>query len=124
MTQTFWVPGPLPNLSDIIKASKGFKGRGVGYSRLKAKWTAIVEARIKQERIVPARGPVKISYTWHELAMRRDPDNVRAAAKFVNDGLVEAGIIANDNAKYVYGLADDFVWKSATPGVLVTVEEV
>ena len=55
--------------------------------------------------------------------MRRDKDNIRFAAKFILDALVEAGVIDNDNWACVGSLSDDYLVNKANPRVIVELEE-
>jgi len=120
LTQTFFVPGPLPGMNEILKAAKGFRGRGIGYSRLKAQWDKIVSAYAKAAKLTPAIGPVTIDFYWIEPNARRDRDNVAAAKKFAIDGLVTAGVLPGDGPKVVVGFSDKFGCDKARPGVWVT----
>lgn len=65
--------------------------------------------------------PVYISFTWFEESRRRDPDNVVFAKKFILDGMVKAGIIPDDNYKWVVGFEDVVLYGEATPRVEIEV---
>lgn len=65
--------------------------------------------------------PVTVEFLWVEKDRRRDLDNVAFAKKFVLDGLVQAGVIADDNAKHVVGLSDSFAYDKSNPRVVVTI---
>ena len=77
---------------------------------------------IKAARLKPM-GKADVRFTWVEPDMRRDKDNVRFAAKFILDALVEAGVLANDGWKQVGGLSDLFLVSKADPRVVVELEE-
>lgn len=66
--------------------------------------------------------PIQIRCTWYEKTTRMDIDNRRASVKFILDGMQKAGLIPNDNRKYVCGLFDEFV-KSDNDGVVVEIIE-
>ena len=53
--------------------------------------------------------PCVIHFTWHMRSARLDPDNVAFAKKFLEDSMVKAGAIPNDNFKHIKGFVDDFV---------------
>ena len=55
--------------------------------------------------------------------MRRDIDNVRFAAKFVLDALVETGVIPNDTQRYVRSISDRFMVNPKEPRIIVEMEE-
>lgn len=50
--------------------------------------------------------PCALIITWYVKNKRKDADNIAFAKKFILDGLVEAGVLPNDNRKYVQGFAD------------------
>ncbi len=116
---TLWVPGPLPNLNDIIASAKGCGGRGRGYSVMKSQWTHLVANLAKRSR-VPRFERAHFEFTWREKSKLRNPDNIAAAHKFVFDGLVLAKVLDNDGWSQVSGWNDRFE-VSLTPGVLVEI---
>jgi len=120
MTQTFFVPGPLPGMNEIVAAAKGNGGRGYMYSKMKAEWNTIVCLHAKAAKLTAATGPVTVDFYWYEPSARRDRDNVAAAKKFVLDGLVTAGVLPGDGPKVVVGFSDKFGCDKARPGVWVT----
>ena len=91
----FWIPGPLPAQNEIIKAAKGFGGRGIGYAKIKAEWTSTIAWIIKAAH-VPPMARVRCEFEWVSLDKRHDPDNIEAGQKFVWDALKVAGVLAND----------------------------
>ena len=121
---SLWIPGPLPNLNDMLDAAKGSGGRGMGYSAMKKAWSEVVWAAALQARIQrpgPFAGPVHVSFLWIERDQRRDIDNVAAAKKFILDGLVTARVLSGDGWKGVQGFSDHFAVDAARPGVHVTI---
>lgn len=117
----FWVAGKVPSLNElldsksraptamrsIIMRRKPVKGKGgerwCEYNEIKQSWKA---------RTVRALGTpfVRVesayfAYLVVEETMKRDPSNICSAAiKFIEDGLVEAGVIPNDGWKQVKGI--------------------
>jgi len=116
---TFWIPGPLPGLNEMIAAAKSGRGAGNAYSRQKRVWTETCGLLAKASKVPPATR-VQISFEWIESNQRRDPDNIAAARKFVLDGLVQAGLLPNDGWGEIAGFSDSFR-VGAQPGVRVTV---
>lgn len=123
MIQTFFIPGVLPGLNEVIDArAKRLKsGRGNLYTLMKRKECESIEWLIKQDKLEPM-GRVKVSFTWYEASKRRDPDNVRVGAKFILDALVKAKVLATDGWAGIAGLTDTFIYRPETPGVEVTLE--
>ena len=110
-------------MNEIIKAAKGFKGRGYGYAKLKKTWTETVWALAKKAELRPVKR-AWFRFLWIEPNKKRNPDNVAAGGrKMVFDGLVTAKVIENDGWGQVAGWADSFA-VGHTPGVRVEIEEI
>lgn len=126
-TYSFFVPGPLPSLNDIIDANKQTKTRsgkmlvGLGYTGMKERWGNAIVAIIRRAKVPPIKR-VRVLFQWMESKRNRDPDNVAAGKKFVFDALVKAGVIENDGWKQVAGFSDVFI-VSDRPGVEVSVRD-
>jgi hypothetical protein len=116
-----WIPGPLPGLNEVIDAAKGYGGRGYGYSKLKRQWTNTIDLLARAAK-VPSFSRVHMAYRWVERNQRRDPSNVACAKKFVEDGLVEADVLANDGWKQIAGFSDEFE-VGPEAGVAVSLKE-
>lgn len=119
MTQSFFVPGPLPGMNEYA----GTKTRW-HYKRMKSEWGATIRYYIKQEKLQPmARAEIK--FLWIEKDRRRDPDNIMSAQKFVLDAIVTAGLMNNDGWNQIEGIAHRFqvAGKGDNPGVLVFMSE-
>jgi hypothetical protein len=124
VTAQLWVAGPLPSLNDWIAAAKGSGGRGAGYARLKRQWTETVWALAKQARLPRFVRPVQLVFLWRERDKRRDKDNVAAGGrKPIMDGLVDAGVLLDDDWNGVDSWIDQFAIDAAAPGCLVTIAE-
>lgn len=137
MTSSLWVPGPLPNLNDFLRASKQGFLRGRGYTVMKQQWGGIVANLARRARL-PRFERVLLQFDWREANRRRDPDNLVAGGrKIILDSLVKAEVLPNDGWAHVLGWTDTFAvdgpdttWYcngSAIPrgpGVLVTITEV
>lgn len=117
---TVFIPGPLPSLNDLIGAAKGYKGRGTGYSRLKALWTGAIAGHVRKARL-PRIEHARLRFHWVEKTTRRDPDNVAGGGrKLVLDGLVVAGVLTDDSWLHVLSWEDTWS-KGAKPGVHVII---
>jgi len=119
MTQTFFVPGPLPGANDIVR--KHWRV----YTNLKKQWGAVVGYALMAAKIQPL-ALAHISFEWHEPVrqrkQRRDPDNIIFGEKFVLDAIVVCGILPDDGMDEVLSLTH--TWKqvksSQRGGVQVT----
>lgn len=87
------IPGEMPGMNEIVAAAKSHYGQ---YSKMKKTNTQLSAWLFKK---VPKKKRIFLDITWIAKDMRRDPDNIAAAVKFIWDGLVEAGVIKNDGWK-------------------------
>lgn len=123
LTLRLWIPGVFPGMNEITKAAKSGRGRGNGYSRMKASNDARVVYAVKGVPF-PKFGRARFQFIWHEPSKRRDPDNVIAGQKFVFDGLVKGGVLPGDGWTVVAGISHDFAVSPDRPGVEVSIVEV
>lgn len=78
-----------------------------GGAQLKKDMTDLVQLLVRNEK--PIDYPVRIGFIWY-YSSKHDFDNIRFACKYVLDGLVKAGVLPNDNQKWVKGFdGDDFI---------------
>lgn len=138
----FFVPGKVPSLNDLLEARGAraptlgsiilrrrpgkAKSRGARfdlYNDIKQDW--------KQRTIRALSAPfVRVQrayfgYLVVEETLKRDPSNIcSAAVKFIEDGLVEAGVIPNDGWDNVLGIRVNWVHrKGREPGVYVVMSD-
>lgn len=113
----FTVQGRLPGLNEYIDACRRNK-----YQAAKMKREAEDLIALFAKRIPAVKGPVQMSFVWHERSRKRDPDNVAFAKKFVLDALVKLKKLPNDNATFIRGLRDQFAY-GGSEGVAVLILE-
>ena len=98
------VKGQLAYLNEHDEANRANK---FGGAKLKKIMTDMVVIQLKNREKV--QKPCKIAFIWH-FSTAHDFDNIRFAAKYVLDGMQKAGVLPNDNQKWVTGfLGDSFV---------------
>jgi hypothetical protein len=118
MTQSFFVPGPIPGMNDYIG-----KGQRWCYTTDKKKWSQVIAFHIRHAKVQPV-GPVYVHFLWREKNRRRNPDNFAAIGKkFCLDALQQCGILKNDGWAEIIGWSDTWVIDREKPGVLITLEE-
>lgn len=98
MTQKLTISGSLTALNDYINAERANR---FAAAKIKKAETERVAWSARVQKLKRTVGRVNLVFTWYEKNRRRDPDNVHFGAKFVNDGLVEAGILSNDSQKHI-----------------------
>ena len=118
-TQTLIIPCELPDLNTTLSESKRHWSK---YSRLKREYTALVAALARRQLRPVVSGRVHLSFVWYCRNRRKDPDNVCSAKKFIIDGLVTAGILANDGWQQVSSFSDTFEIDPVNPRVEVIIK--
>lgn len=114
---TFTVPGELPDLNQIIKASKSHY---MAYSNMKKDYTALVMISAQK---LPKIEKADLEITWYCKNKRKDPDNVSAGIKFLLDGLVKAGKLENDGWNQVGSITHKFEVDKQNPRIEVKIKE-
>lgn len=66
--------------------------------------------------------PIILKITWYEPNKRRDIDNITFATKFIQDSLVNNGILENDSQKCVCGLSHIVRIDKDNPRIEVEIE--
>lgn len=118
LVDELWIPGRLPNLNDALAAARAWKGRK--YGEMKRRVTAEIAAMAISGGLRPRPDGAHVSLVFVESNMRRDPDNVAGmGAKFILDGLKQAGIIPNDGWKHIKSLNLSWSVSKKAPGVWV-----
>ena len=133
---TFFFPGKVPSLNELLNAKAGMapmkkswlvhKGKNPGtfkfnkYNEIKSDWKAKVVKIVKEAGFTPVES-CYFAYLVVEKTRKRDPDNICSSAiKFISDGLTEAGVIPNDGWDNVLGI--NTYWRhepKGEPGVFV-----
>lgn len=124
MRQTFFIGTLLPNLNDIIKASKVLRGNWSQYAEMKTLYGSICKHDIRAANIQPVTRPVAIHCRWQEKNMRRDLDGITTGTKFIFDALVTLDILGNDGWLNITAITHEWIVDAAHPGVTVTMETV
>lgn len=115
MRQRFVIPGRFPSLNEFYRMNRWEQARVKRECDERVAWAA------KAARVRPAVGRVMYSVTWHEANRKRDLDNVAFGKKFIQDGLVKAGVLRNDTGREIAGFADSFAYDPDDPRVVVDV---
>lgn len=95
----------FPTLNEYIDCERGST---IAASAMKKKCTEQVKEQCLSQHIQPVNGKVDLLFEWHS-STRHDPDNVAFAKKFILDGLQLAGVLENDNRKFIGTMADEII---------------
>lgn len=118
--QELFIPVRMPNLNDFIDELKRNRYSG---GKMKDEWDTIVVQQCKLQKLGHFTEPVTIEFHWYEPNFKRDQDNVAFAKKFILDGLQKAGVLTNDNYRWVKGFSDTFHYEK-TAGVRIIMKEI
>lgn len=124
MIQTFFIPGRLPGLNEIILASTQRRGKGNAYSAMKKAWGREIGLIARMTGFQPIeRG--HFMFHHYEKDRRRDPDNfIAGAQKLILDALVSEELLPGDGWKQVLSIDHDWEVRAADDGVQLTVAAV
>ncbi len=134
----FWIPGKVPSLNEL-NTSRGVQSpasnsiiRRSGTVAKKSGYRFNMYNEIKQDWSKKVCGVVKktehkkvescyYTYLIIEKTRKRDPSNICASAiKFIEDGLMKAGVISNDGWDNVLGINSYWIHeKAAQAGICV-----
>lgn len=95
--QQFTVKQP-PTLNELLNASRANKYKA---ANLKRYWTKFIASCEEVKSLTPYRCPVWMAVEATYMRTSCDGDNIYACMKFVNDGLVKAGILTDDSVKEI-----------------------
>lgn len=103
---------PWLGLNEYTNACRRNKYQGAKLKKLYteiAYTSALAAMANRREKWIQPTKRVCIACEWIEKDHRRDPDNIASGIKFVLDGIVKAGVIADDSQKYIYGMPLHFL---------------
>lgn len=67
--------------------------------------------------------PISLEIAWYEPDMRRDADNIQFAVKFIQDALVDIGILQNDSRKYINKISHEVLVDRKNPRIEVKIND-
>lgn len=113
----FTIPGELPAMNEIVEASKSHHMR---YSSMKKQYTNLAAWSAKKAKL-PEIGHADFEIIWYCKNKRKDKDNIMAGQKFIFDGLVTAGVLANDGWAQIGNVTHEFAVDKQNPRVVVKI---
>ena len=117
MEQTFEIPGRFVSLNEFLDMH--YHDR----KTTKREHDVRVACAAMAAGVRPCGRRITYHVHWVEENRRRDLDNVAFAKKFIQDGLIKAGIISNDTHHEIAGFSDSFGYDSKNPRIIVTLKE-
>lgn len=117
---TYKINGNIAKLNEHDAANRTNRFAG---ANLKKRMNELVIKELEGAK--PVTKPCIITFNWL-YSGRHDFDNIRFGAKYILDGMQKAGVLPNDNQKWVLGFGGDYFTKvePGEDGVIVEVEEI
>jgi len=107
-----------PTLNEIIDTARSDK---YAAAKEKRRWTNEVADACNGKH--QFSGQVSIDYHWRVKNTKRDPNNISAGTKFIDDGLVTAKIITDDSLEVIVSVSHRYE-KAECDSVRLTITEV
>lgn len=120
MIEIVTIEGRLPSLNELIGAINHNRFAG---NKMKQDVTTLCEMAFRTQ-CPSVFEKAYIHFHWIEANKKRDKDNIASAKKFILDGMQKAGVIANDNWKFIEGFSDKFSVDKENPRVEITITEI
>ena len=94
----------LPTLNEYIKVERTNR---YAAATLKLKYTNTLAKELKGLEL-PKNTKFNITLVWYVKDNRKDHDNIAFGIKFILDGMVKAGVLKNDNPRYIGNITHQF----------------
>lgn len=116
----YTVVGKLPTLNEHDGANRANKFLG---AKMKHDATDLVAIQLMGKKKIVR--PCIITFNWL-FSSKADFDNIRFAAKYILDGMVKAGVLEDDNQKFVVGFGGDYFTKvdKGQEKIIIEIEEI
>lgn len=122
MTYVLTIPGILPGTNEYTLASRTNRYKSAQLKKDAENY--IIQLCKEQLPDLHISNPVYMTYTWIAPNKKHDKDNIAFGKKFVQDGLVKAGILKNDRWDDIIGFTDKFDIDKNNPRIIVEIEEI
>lgn len=112
----FTIEGTLPGMNEIIAAARSNRRWSASQKK-----DATLRCALAFKRGKPFIPPCEVKIRWFEPTLKRDFDNVAAGVKFILDGMVAAGKIADDSRKFITSISHEVLLDRENPRIEVSV---
>jgi len=110
---------PFVSLNEYIDAERSNRYKA---AKIKEQQTNSVYYLTRSQKFRIEQKKYDIIFTWFMPNERKDHDNICFAKKFVLDGIIKAGVLPNDNGKYIGDFQDKFIIEKSRKYVSCQVE--
>ena len=117
----FVITGKFPSLNEYTEGNRNNRYHG---AKIKKDCQQNVIQAIRQAKLPKVSNyPIHMKITWYEANRRRDIDNITYAVKFINDGLVQMGVIADDSQRFIRSIENVVEVDKENPRIEVEIKE-
>jgi len=114
------IGGRFVGLNDYIQAERANRYKA---AKIKRENTDRAASACKAQRIPRQNEAVELEICWYEPNRRRDLDNIGFAVKFIQDGMVKAGVLPDDSQKWVRKIVHTAKVDNKNPRVEITIRK-
>jgi Holliday junction resolvase RusA-like endonuclease len=107
-----------PTMNDMIADARSSRYKS---SSVKKHWTDRIAEVVRGN--TPYTGKVWIEWCWYVKNFSRDADNIAASSKYIMDGIVEAGVIVDDNLRIIQSPVIHYYYPSDTDYFMLTIDD-
>ena len=114
------IPGELPGLNQYSNAERSNRYEA---GRAKRDSTNLCAMCIKaaMNEGLEVHGKIDIHCHWYMKNRKKDKDNIRFAIKFIQDGMMKAGLLENDGWDQIGDYFDEFSVDKDNPHIEVKI---
>ncbi len=114
----------LPSLNEFIDSERANRFKGAAMKKqCQADIKIFLHNAIVRGTLHRHEKPCTLEIHWVEPNNRRDCDNISFGLKFIQDALVEIGVLPDDSRKYITGITHTFTTDKTNPHIEVTIRE-
>lgn len=114
------IQGELTDLNKFINSQRANRFGGAALKKKNTQKCAVAFKPIAGKKL---KLPINLKIDWYCKDKRKDKDNIRFGIKFIQDGMIEAGVLKNDGWGEISGYQDRFYVDKENPRIEIEIIE-
>lgn len=114
------IDGELMDLNKFINYQRANRFGGANAKKKETMKCANAFAPIRAKKL---KLPITLKIDWYCKDKRKDKDNIRFGVKFIQDGMIECGLLKNDGWNEINGYQDAFYVDKENPRIEIELVE-
>ncbi|MGX7195198.1 RusA family crossover junction endodeoxyribonuclease [Enterococcus olivae] len=114
------IQGELTDLNTYINAERTNRFKAAKIKKRQTDKCAVAFMPIRTKKL---KLPIKLHITWVCKNKRKDLDNIMFAKKFIQDGMIQSGLLKNDGWNEIAGYVESFEVDKENPRIEIELEE-